>query len=76
MQLDRKKLDRLLEMNDEQLTAVIQSIARDAGIDPALLGLNPQNIQSVRQALGGATDSDLQQLNQIYDSYRQNRQKP
>jgi len=71
MQLDRKKLDRLLQMNDEQLGAVIQSIAKDAGIDPALLGINPQNVQSIRQALGGATEKDLEQLNQIYDTYRQ-----
>lgn len=72
MQLDRKKLDRLLGMNDEQLEAMIQSIAAESGIDPAALGLNPNSIESIRHALRGATDEDLQQLNQIYTDYRKN----
>ena len=75
MQLDRKKLDRLLQMNDDQLSALIRSLAAESGIDPALLGLNPNNIQSIRQALGGATEEDLKQLNQIYADYRQNKKK-
>lgn len=73
MQLDRKMLDRLLSMNDDQLSAFIQSIATEAGIDPSLITINPDNIQSIRQALGGATDSDLEQLNGIYRDYTKNR---
>ena len=73
MQIDRKMLDRLLMMNDEQLGEVVRTIAAEAGIDPAVLGLNPQNIQSIRQALGSATQSDLQQLNNVYDAYKQNK---
>lgn len=73
MQLDRKKLDRLLQMNDDQLSALIRSLAAETGIDPSLLGLNPNNIQSIRQALGGATEEDLRQLNQIYADYRHNK---
>lgn len=75
MQIDQKMLNRLLAMNDEQLGDVIKNIATEAGIDPAQLGLNPQNINSIRQALGGATEQDLQQLNAVYDSYKQNRKK-
>ena len=73
MQIDRKKLDRILELNDEQLSELVRTIAAEAGVDPAALGLNPQNIQSVRQALGSATDRDLQMLNGIYEDYRKNR---
>ncbi len=75
MQLDKKMLDRLLTMNDEQLGALIQKIAAEAGIDPMALGLNPQNIAGIRQALGSATEQDLQQLNSVYDTYRQNRRR-
>ena len=75
MQLDRKMLNRLLTMNDEQLGALINQIASEAGIDPAELGLQPQNIASIRQALGSATDSDLEKLNTVYEEYRQNRRK-
>jgi hypothetical protein len=72
MQLDRKRLDRLLEMNDEQLGALIQTIAQESGVDPAALGLNPNSIESVRRALSLATEEDLRQLNQIYTDYRKN----
>lgn len=75
MQLDQKMLNRLLAMNDEQLGALIGQIATEAGIDPAELGLQPQNIAAIRQALGNATDADLEKLNRVYEEYRQNRRK-
>lgn len=73
MQLDKRMLEKLLTMNDEQLAEVIRQIAVETGINPAQLGLNPQNVQSIRQALGMATDEDLKQLNAVYDSYKQSR---
>ena len=75
MQIDQKMLNRILTMNDEQLAELIKTIAAEAGIDPAMLGLNPNNVAQIRQALGRATKEDLQQLNSVYDSYRQNRRK-
>ena len=75
MQIDQKMLNRLLAMDDERLAEVIKAVATEAGIDPAQLGLTPQNVANIRQALGGATDQDLQQLNTVYQSYQQNRKK-
>lgn len=73
MQIDQKMLNRLLNMDDKQLASIIQSIATEAGIDPAMLGLNPENIQSIRQALSSANDRDLEQLNAVYNTYKQNK---
>ena len=75
MQIDKRMLDRLLTMNDEQLGDLIKNIASEAGIDPNQLGLNPDNINNIRQALGSATDSDIEQLNTVYSSYKQNRKR-
>lgn len=75
MQLDQKMLNRLLAMNDDQLGAIIGEIAREAGIDPTELGLNPQNIAGIRQALGSATDEDLQKMNAVYEEYHRQRRK-
>lgn len=75
MQLDRKMLDRLLNLNDEQLGELIKSIASEAGIDPAQLGLNPDNIKGIRAALGSATEQDIAHLNDVYHSYKQNRRR-
>ncbi len=75
MQLDKRMLDRLLTMNDEQLAELIRGIAHDAGIDPAQLGLNPDNVQSIRQALGSASDADIQAMNAVYNDYKQQRRQ-
>ena len=76
MQIDQKMLNRLLTMNDDQLGNFINEVAKEAGIDPAALGMNPQNISALRQALGNATNEDLQKINTVYDEYRrQKRQK-
>ena len=72
MKLDKRMVNRLLSLNDEQLSNVIKSIAAESGIDPAVLGLNADNIQSIRQALGMAREEDLQQMGEIYNAYRQN----
>ena len=75
MQLDRNMLDRLLMMNDEQLGAIVRGIAAEAGIDPTQLGLNPDNIQSIRAALKSADEEDIRQLNEVYSAYRNNRRR-
>ena len=76
MQLDRNMLNRLLMMNDEQLRSILSGIAAEAGIDPAQLGLNPDNIQSIRAALKSADAEDIRQLNEIYSAYRNHRKHP
>ncbi len=75
MQIDRNALNRILGMNDEQLSALITQIAKETGIDPAALGLNPQNIAGVRAALSGATESDIQKLDALYADYHRNRRQ-
>ena len=70
MQIDTRMLKRLLAMNDEQLGQMIQKIAAESGIDPAQLGINPQNIESVRSALGSIGDDELEGINRLYEDYR------
>lgn len=76
MKLDKRMVNRLLSLDDEQLGNVIKSIAAESGIDPAALGLNPENVQSIRAVLGMARQEDLQQMEEIYAAYRQNEKKP
>ena len=70
MQIDERMLKKLLAMNDEQLGQMIQKIAAESGIDPAQLGINPQNIESVRSALGSIGEDELEGINRLYDDYR------
>ena len=76
MKLDKRMINRLLSLDDEQLGNVIKSSAAESGIDPAALGLNPENVQSIRAVLGMARQEDLQQMEEIYNAYRQNEKKP
>lgn len=75
MNLDKRMLERILTMDDTQLGALVETVAREAGINPAELGLQTDNIQSIRRALGSATDSDMEQLSKVYDDYRKNRSR-
>ena len=70
MQIDERMLKKLLAMNDEQLGQMIQKIAAESGIDPAQLGINPQNIESVRSALGSIGEDELDGINRLYEDYR------
>ena len=70
MQIDERMLKKLLAMNDEQLGQMIQKIAAESGIDPAQLGINPQNIESVRSALGSIGEDELEGINRLYEDYR------
>ena len=76
MQIDERMLKKLLAMNDEQLGQMIQKIATESGIDPAQLGINPQNIESVRSALGSIGEDELAGINRLYEDYRRGKRNP
>ena len=65
MQLDKQKLALLLSLPDDALQKLVTDLARDAGISPAALGLDPRQIAQLRAALSGATDKDLAAINQL-----------
>ena len=60
MQLDRNALNRLLSMNDAQLKYIITKLAVDNGLDLSTFNISGNDINSIRRALEGATDADLQ----------------
>ena len=75
MQIDKRTLQILLAMNDEQLAAILAKIAKESGITPADIGANPNNLAEIRRALGAATEEDLKRLNALYADYRQKKRK-
>ena len=70
MQLDQKTLQKLLSMNDEQLTAVIRTLAESSGLDLSSFNIRPDDINSIRTALSGATDEDLERATRQLREYR------
>ena len=71
MQIDRRTLNGLLALNDDQLAAVIARLAAQSGIDPRELGIDVSSIQSIRAALSGATDAELERIMAQYKAKEQ-----
>ncbi len=58
MQLDKSAIDKLLLLDDNGLWAVIKMIASQSGITLPQKA-EPNEIAAIRNALGGASDSDI-----------------
>ena len=69
MQIDRKALEGLLSLNDRQLITLINRLAAQSGIDPAEYNIDPNSVSSIRNAIRGASDEEL---NRIVTQYQQN----
>lgn len=62
MQLDKKSLDRLLALNDDQLRMVLRGLLKEYGVDPTGIPLEKFDMSKLRAALSGATDEDIQRF--------------
>ena len=72
MQIDKASLDKLLAMNDRQLQTIMIRLAAQSGIDPKEFNIDLESVASIRKAIAGATDEDLQK---IADQYEANKGK-
>jgi hypothetical protein len=68
MEINRDSINRLLSLNDRQLKSIIQSLARESGIDPAEFNIDSSSITSIRSALSGASDEDLRRIAEQYEA--------
>ncbi len=62
MQIDRSTLQKLLTLSDRQLEMVVRKLAAEWGLDLSQFEVTPGNMESLRQALGSATDEDIARL--------------
>ena len=68
MQLDRDALNKVLQLNDRQLSSLITRLAAESGIDPAEFNIDPKSIESIRHALKSASDEDLRRIAEQYEA--------
>ena len=62
MKLDRNAVNVLLTMDDEQLKAIIRTLAARSGVTMAPDAISTKDIADIRGALRTATDEDLARL--------------
>ncbi len=70
MQINRENLDKLLSLNDRQLKMMISRIAAQSGINPADFNIDTNSIESIRRALGSASDAELARIAEQYERGR------
>lgn len=73
MQIDREALNKLQALNDRQLQMLIRKLVAQSGLNPADFNIDPQSIDSIRNALRTATDEDLQRIADQYEANRKQR---
>ena len=59
MQLDKRSLERLLALNDDQLRAVLGRLLTEYGVDVGRVPLGQMDMTALRGVLAAATDEDI-----------------
>ena len=65
MQLDKKSLDRLLKLNDDQLRGVLGKLLSEYGVDVRRVPLQQMDMTALRAVLSVATDEDITRFMQM-----------
>ena len=72
MQLDKKSLDRLLKLNDDQLRGVLGKLLTEYGVDISRVPLQQMDMTALRAVLAAATDEDITRFLQSFGGNPQN----
>ncbi len=67
MSLDKKQLDRLLRLNDEQLRGVLGKLLASYGVDTSRIPLDTLDIGALRALLQNATEADMERFLQMFN---------
>ena len=62
MQLDKKSIDRLLKLNDDQLRTVIGKLLTEYGVDVSRVPLAAMDMSALRAVLQMAGTEDISRL--------------
>ncbi len=72
MKIDKKMIDMVLMMNDDQLWKTIQLVASKSGFD-AIKGMEkPNNMSKIRSTLSGLNDDDIARVSELIKKGKQN----
>lgn len=66
MPLDKKQIDRLLRLNDDQLRAVLEKLLASYGVDVSRVPLASLDIGALRGLLQNASEQDIERFLQMF----------
>ena len=68
--LTKKNLDKMLEMPDDKLAAMLRLTLAASGADTSNLNLDAKTMRKLRAVLGEVTDEDLNRASVLMERYR------
>ena len=62
MKIDKKMIDKVLKLNDEQLWSAIQIFASKSGVQEVKSMEKPADMTKIRSALAGLNNDDIDKI--------------
>lgn len=75
MMLDKRSVEMILHLPDDQLVMIIKKLASDAGVDVKNLNITKEQISRIRGALSIATDDDLKRAAELLANFKSSQNK-
>ena len=67
---NKKMIDKMLEMSDERLLAMLKIVLASAGIDLGKKTPDAKTVRKIRALLGEITDADIERVIYLADRYK------
>ena len=68
--ISKKNIDKMLEMPDERLWAMLKLVLGGAGVNIGSVEMNPKRLKKIRALLGEVTDNDIERVLYLADIYK------
>ncbi len=65
MKIDKKMIDRVLTLNDDQLWKTIQLVASKSGLNTVKSLERPKDMTKIRNTLSGLSEEDIARVTEI-----------
>ena len=72
MKIDKKMLDKVLSLNDDQLWKAIQLVATRSGLNTVGKLEQPKDMSKIRTTLSGINDEDISRISELIKKGKNN----
>ena len=72
MKIDKKMIDKVLSLNDEQLWKAIQLVASKSGLNTVKNLEKPKDMSKIRSTLSGLNDEDITRVTELIKKGKNN----
>lgn len=70
MMLDKKAIEKIIQLPDDQLLMIIKGLAKESGVDISNISINKSQLDKIRLALSVATPEDIAKASDILAGYK------